>query len=74
MTDRNGTVITVGSRAVLMPRKNDLDLGGKVGEVRAMKDRCGALRDKPGVRVADGPEGDPHWSAWVSPSEIVVVK
>jgi hypothetical protein len=71
MRDVNGNEIQVGQRAVLLTA--GCGLKGKIGEVRALKDSVGALGGKRGLRITDGPEGDPNWSAWCRPDEVAVV-
>lgn len=75
MLDRNGRPIVLGARAVMLrgDKSDPLHLDGKIGTVRAIKDRVGALYGKPGLRVTDGPDEDPAWSAWVKPECVAVV-
>jgi hypothetical protein len=69
MKDRNGTEITVGAKAVII--RGTSVLNGFGGTVRATKK---TLWGGDRVRVADGPEGDPHWSTWAKPSEVLLLE
>jgi hypothetical protein len=68
MKDRNGKTITVGAKAVII--RGTSVLNGFGGTVRAMKT---TLWGGDRVRVADGPEGDPHWSTWAKPDEVLLL-
>lgn len=72
MNDSNGSKINIGDRAVILASKSDLR--GRIGTVRAITPSSGALRHKPGVRVTEGPDGDPNWSVWVAPGDIAIVE
>jgi hypothetical protein len=72
MNDRNGKEIKVGVRAVLLKGWTKSD-NGRVGEIRAISLTSPALHGKPAVRITEGPDDEPLFSAWVSPYDVAVV-
>ena len=53
-------------------KKSRCGLKGRIGDVRDI--RLSALRGKPGLRITEGPEGDPEWSAWVEGRDVAVIQ
>lgn len=66
LRDKNGVDVSVGMRAVVLRF-------GEVGDVRAVHGCVAALRGKPGVRIASGPDDNPKWSAWCTSNEFVAI-
>lgn len=74
MKDRAGNEITVGARAVLLRCDGMPELVGKIGTIRAMRDKCVAKHNRKAVRISDGPEDYLDWSSWAYPKDVAVVK
>lgn len=68
MTDRHGRPIAAGARVKVLKRGSGLH--GQVGTAMVFMEKCGAVRNRPGVLVIGGGQ---VWEVWAEPGDVEVL-